>query len=683
MFRVAIDTGGTFTDFIAIEGNGQIRMLKVLTSSEDPAATIMAGLKEMAANWNLNLQVFLDRTSQIVHGTTLALNALLEQKGARTALLATEGFRDALEMRRSRRDEQWDLRAQVAPVLVPRRLRIGIRERLDYRGKVLTPLDEKQVREVARRLNENGVESVAICFLFSFINPTHEEKTASILRGLLPHVFITRSSELVPLIREYERTSTSVLNAYLTPVFADYLSRFEKELHRYGWQHPIYLSMNSGGLSAARTVKSRAVKALLSGPAGGAKGGQILAHTLRRPNLILADMGGTSFDVSLVVNGSPRTTPEAGIAGYPVTLPMMDIRSVGAGGGSIATVDESKRLRIGPRSAGSFPGPVCYGNGGFEVTVTDAVLVLGLLNPQKFMGGKLRLDTEKAQAAVSKRIAAPLGLTTEEAALAVYRIIAAKMADTVRLITVQQGLDPRRFTLVAAGGAFPLFAALIAAELEMAEVIIPWHGPVFCAWGMLGAPCQVDLVKSCPMRQNAWNAGHLSAVIEKTLQQGFRELEGLGIAMDQRETELTLEIKYTDQHHEISIGIEGPPATLLTPDIIDAAFHRRHRKLYGYAEPGKPWEIVNLRVVCREKVKPLALPQLHLSNEHRSLRRRDVLLDSSGKCPVGVYDAETLPSTARGPALFELPYTTVFVPPGFIVDIHPQGFISLRQEDAG
>lgn len=529
MLRVAIDTGGTFTDLIAVDDHGRMRMHKAPTSHLDPAAAIMDGLEEMAGLWGLELETFLGRTRQIVHGTTLALNALLQRQGVPTALLTTEGFRDALEIRRSRLPEQWDLRAELPPPLVPRRLRLGVRERLNYRGEVLTPLNDRQLEETARKLTASGVEAVAICFLFAFKNPVHEERVARRLARLLPHVFISRSSDIAPVIREYERTSTTVLNAYLTPGFNDYLRQLEKKLGAENWHRPIHLMVNSGGLAHGKHVKKRAVKVLLSGPSGGVKGGETLARTWQRPNLILADMGGASFDVSLVVNGSTRLVPEAEIAGYPVALPLMDINSVGAGGGSIAMVDESGRLGIGPQSAGSRPGPACYGTGGEAATVTDAVLVLGLLNPDRFMDGNIHLDTEAAKAAVDQHIARPLGLSVEEAALAVFRITAAKMADAVRLVTVQQGLDPRQFSLVAAEGAFPLFAGLIADELEIAEIIIPYTAPAFCAWGMLGASRQVDKVRSCLVSSDQWDLERITALMDQTVNAGFRELEEMGV----------------------------------------------------------------------------------------------------------------------------------------------------------
>ncbi len=687
MYRVAIDTGGTFTDIAAVNKSGQMMMLKSPTDREDPARGIVSALAEMAGCWGLDLTSFLGQTEQIIHGTTLVLNALLEGRGSRTALLTTEGFRDALEIRRSRRENQWDLRAPVPRVLVPRRLRLGVRERLDYRGEVVIPLDREQLKKTVLRLQAEGVESVAVCFLFSFQNPAHEEAAAAVLRESLPGVVVTTSAEVSPRIREYERTTTVVRNAYLTPVLAAYLDRLEEKLAAYSDNRPIYLMLNSGGLTDARTVKNFAVKTLLSGPAGGAQGGQGMAQALQRPDLVVADMGGTSFDVTLVVDGKCRQVPEAELAGHPVTLPMTDIRSIGAGGGSVASVDESGRLLVGPRSAGSVPGPACYGRGGTEPTVTDAALLLGLLNPESFLGGRLRLDYNRAFAAVRDNIAVPLGLDVAEAALAIYRIAAARMADAIRLVTVRQGLDPRQFALVAAGGAFPLFAGLIAGEMEMREAIVPLQGPVFCAWGMLGASRQMDLSRTCLISSGAFECDALNALVGDMLAEGNADLDRYGVPVPERETELTLEMKYQDQHHEISINpgeLRFGPSSAAS---INHAFHKRHRELFGYDEPGKPWEIVNVRLVCRERAGGYVYPAPgYWTGDNTEgpisppAECREVMTGPAGWQAVKVYGAAGVPPEVSGPALLEFPYTTVLVPAGFTASTKAQGCISLCRE---
>jgi N-methylhydantoinase A len=680
MYRVAIDTGGTFTDYIAIDQDGRTVMVKNPTDRQNPALGILAGLQQLARNFGLDLSEFLDGTAQIVHGTTLALNALLEKQGARTALLATEGFRDALEIRRSRRADQWDLRAPIAPVLVPRRLRLGVAERLNYRGEEVAPLDRRQLQSIIAKLKQSEVESVAICFLFSFLNPVHEQEVAEILTRELPGVFVTASSEIAPRIGEYERVSTTVLNAYLTPVLVDYLSGLERELQQYGWRRPVHIMMNNGGLTDTSAIKRTAVKTLLSGPAGGARGGQDLARVLGRSNLVVADMGGTSFDVTLVSEAESRLVPGAEIGGYPVSLPVIDIHSIGAGGGSIASVDGSGRLLVGPRSAGSYPGPACYGRGGTEPTVTDAALVLGLLNRTAFLGGRLELDCRRAEDAVRDNLAARLGLNVEEAALAVYQVATAKMADAVRLVTVQQGHDPRHLPLVAAGGAFPLFAGLIARELEMPEVIIPVQGPVFCAWGMLGSTCRHEVVRSCPMPQTNWDAGRLAAILDQMQDLGRSELERLGVLPEKMAMELTLEMKYTDQHHEIGVLLKQ--IELDKPGLINEAFHQRHQELYGYAEWDKNWEIVTLRLTCQEKPQEVVMPGWNRIGAAGAGKGavRQALLDSRAVVSVPVYDIQSLPDLVAGPALIDFPYTTVLVPDGFTAALDERGFISLRQE---
>lgn len=651
MFRIAIDTGGTFTDYISVDETGRSEMVKNPTNHTDPAAGIIAGLHQLAAQGGLDLKEFLSRTGQITHGTTLALNALLERKGAKTALLTTAGFRDALEIRRSRRNDQWDLRAQVPPVLVPRSLRLGVKERVDYSGKVVTPLDRESLAAVTAELARHQVESVAISFLFSFVNPTHEQQAAAYIREHLPGVPVYASSDIAPRIREFERTSTTVLNAYLTPVLAGYLARLEAALKEYGWAQPLHIMLNSGGLTDSWAVKNAAVKTLLSGPAGGARGGELLAGILERPNLVVADMGGTSFDVALVAGGSSQVASEAEIAGYPVSLPVIDIRSIGAGGGSIAFVDNSGRLNVGPRSAGSIPGPACYGLGGSEPTVTDAALVLGFLKPETFLGGRHPLDLQKARQVIEDQVAVPLGLPIDEAALAIYRIAGAKMADAVRLVTVQQGLDPRQFTLVAAGGAFPLFAAEIAEELDISEVIVPIQGPVFCAWGMLGATCRCNLVQTCLIPQSSWDPAYLSGLIGELQRQAETEFDRLKVPAESREFYVNLEMKYEDQHHEISVPMDEMSADEAGLQKINEAFHRRHQELYGYAEPDKPWVIVDLHFTGREKNRPVSLPAL-------SEQETDII---------------------TGPALIVFPYTTVRIPQGFSGTVAPKGYISVQR----
>ncbi|MEG1479004.1 MAG: hydantoinase/oxoprolinase family protein, partial [Clostridiales bacterium] len=444
-------------------------------------------------------------TEQLPHGATLALKALLEKTGVKTALFTTEGFRDALEIRRSQLKNQWDLRALTPEVLVPRRLRLGIEGRVDYKGEEITPLNEDAVRKACLKCKTQGVEAIGVCFLFSFLNPNQEKRTAEIIKEELPNVFVSLSSDVAPRIREYERTATTVINAYLTPILADYLNIIKAELQKYGWNKPIHIMENSGGLRDVEAVSKLAVKTLLSGPGGGAVGNESLGKIIGKSHTVLADMGGTSFDIHVISDGKNSLVPQSELAGYPLSIPMIDISSIGAGGGSIAHVDMGGRILVGPNSAGSVPGPCCYNRGGEEATVTDALLVLGLVDEENFLGGRLPLSKEKAYGVMKDKIAAPLGVSVMEAAQIVYGIAAEMMADALRLVTMQKGNDPRIYSLLAAGGAFPLFAVGIMESLHMPEVLIPIQGPVFCAWGMLGASCRFDISRSFFMEKEKWN----------------------------------------------------------------------------------------------------------------------------------------------------------------------------------
>lgn len=660
-FRLAVDTGGTFTDVVLAGPDGRLLSAKVPTSDEDPAAGVLAGIDEVAALAGLSTAELLAGTERLVHGTTLGLNALLQGRGARVALLCTEGFRDALELRRSRLPDQWDFRASLPPVLVPRHLRLGVRERMDHAGRVLTPLDEAQVEALAEQLEEASVEAVAICLLFSFRNPAHEQAAAEILRRRLPGRFVAASSEIAPRLGEYERASTTVLNAFLGPLLAAYLEKLSGLLAERGWRGSLELVTSSGGLTDAWGAAGVPARTLLSGPAGGGLAGAVLAEKTGRPDLVVADMGGTSFDVHLVTGGRGEVAPAGEVAGYPLALPLLDIHSVGAGGGSVAWVDEGGLLRLGPRSSGSRPGPACYGRGGTEPTVTDACLLLGYLPAAGLLGGRLPLDPSAASRAFQP-LAAALALGTEEAAGAVYELAAAQMADALRLVTLGRGRDPRDLALVAAGGAFPLFAACVAEELGVREVLVPLQGPVLCAWGMLSAGRRQDVVAGLLASRDTYSPQDLSRLVASLRQEAAGELDRLGAPDAGRGFEAVLEMRYQGQHHEISVPL---------PDHLEAevesAFHSRHEELYGYALPGRPWELLHVRVGVFEQPPPAPLPRWE-----------------PGPFPfngAAAGDADDGGSSLAGPALVELPFTSVPVPAGWSARAEAEAVLRLTYEE--
>lgn len=684
MLKIAIDTGGTFTDYTSIGTINQQKEQKIFiknpTNHDNPAEGILDGLKELAKKWDCNLETLLENTSQISHGTTLALNALLEKKGVKTALFTTEGFRDALEIRRSQLDNQWDIRALTPPILVPRRLRIGIKERIKYDGTIIRELDEESVRRACKICIKENVKSIAVCFLFSFLNPEHERRVREIINEELPDVFVSLSSDISPQIREYERTTTTVINAYVTPIVSTYLEDLKDKLFEYGWDKPINIMMNSGGLSDVPTMNKISAKSLLSGPAGGGVGNENLSKLLDKKHLVLGDMGGTSFDLHIIDNNETQLVPESRIEGYPITLPMMDIHSIGAGGGSIISVDEGKRVLVGPESAGSIPGPACYNLGGEKPTITDALLVLGLIDESNFLAGKLELSKENAERAIKEYVANPLDISVKDASIIIYKVASELMADSLRLITMQKGNDPREYSLVSSGGAFGLFACNIMDSLKMNEVLIPVQGPVFCSWGMLGAKRRYDITKSFFMEKNDWNASNLNSMIKAMKEKCKDELLKLGVSLDNCSYELNLEIRYIGQHHEISIPVNKLEFADSDVEIIDELFHDTHYDIYQYSQIENDWEIINLHLAGYEEDIDNPLFNFEENNvDTYSINIPGESFNLKDYIDVKVYSETDLDKNIVGPAIIKFDYTSVLVPKGFVSKTLNDGILSIKK----
>lgn len=684
MIKIAIDTGGTFTDYTSVGTfeNNEVQkiFLKNPTNHENPAEGILEGLNELANKWDTNLETLLKNTKQISHGTTLALNALIEKKGVKTALFTTGGFRDALELRRSQLENQWDIRAVTPPILVPRRLRIGIDERIRYDGKEIKQLNEESVRQACRKCKQENVESIAVCFLFSFLNPEHERRTREIIKEELPDVFVSLSSDVSPQIREYERTTTTVINASVTPIVSTYLEDLKNKLAEYGWNKPINIMMNSGGLSDIPTMKKISAKSLLSGPAGGGVGNENLSKILNKKHLVLGDMGGTSFDLHIIDDNERQLVPESKIEGYPITLPMMDIHSIGAGGGSIITVDEGKTVHVGPESAGSIPGPACYNLGGCDATITDALLVLGIINENNFLGGKLELSRINAEKAIEENVAKPLGISVRDAAVIIYTVASELMADSLRLITMQRGNDPREYSLVSSGGAFGLFACNIMNSLNMKEVIIPVQGPVFCSWGMLGAQRRYDITRSFFMEKQNWDYQKLNSIIDTMKDESYDELEKLGVSGDKVKFELNLEIRYIGQHHELSIPVNKLEFVEEDIELINELFHDTHYDVYQYSQIENDWEIINIHLASHEEVFENPLFDFEENNPNKyTLNIPGEAFKAEGNINVQVYSEMDLDRRLEGPCIIEFDYTSVLMPKGFQSEIIDDGLLSIKK----
>ncbi|MCX2728476.1 hydantoinase/oxoprolinase family protein [Thermomicrobium sp. 4228-Ro] len=572
MVRVGVDTGGTFTDFVVIDGEG-VRIHKEPSTPRDPAQAIVTGLRALGV-W--------DRLERLIHGTTVATNAFLERKGARTGLLTTAGFRDVLEIGRQNRPRLYDLRQVREPPLVPRQWRLEVRERLDPQGEIVVPLHDEDVEAAIEVFRAAGIESVAVSFLFSFVNPEHERRAASLLREA--GFAVSASHEVSPEYREYERTSTTVVNAYVSPVMGQYLKTLAETLPG---RASLWIMQSNGGTIGAEVAARQAVRTLLSGPAAGVIGARAIARAAGFRRVISFDMGGTSTDVCLI-DGEPRERTEGRIGELPVRIPMLDIHTVGAGGGSIAWFDEGGALRVGPRSAGADPGPAAYGRGGDEPTVTDAAVVLGWLLPDAFLGGTMRLDAERAREVIW-RVARRLGRSLEEAALGIVEVAEANMERAIRVVSVERGEDPREYGLVAFGGAGPMVACALASKLHIPIVLIPHHPGTLSALGLLTAPSTRDYVRTVMLPANRTHPT-LETVVADLTAAAIHDLAEEGLVLTEATFQFALDLRYSGQSYELTV-----PFTDSLSDAVQR-FHQAHEQLYGYADPAIPVTIVNIRL---------------------------------------------------------------------------------------
>jgi N-methylhydantoinase A len=677
MFRIGIDVGGTFTDLVAVDERGQVTLAKAASTPADPSLGVMDGLARLALELDLDMGKLLSRTERIVHGTTVATNALLERKGARLGLLTTEGHRDVLEMREGLKDDRYNLRMAAPEPLAPRARRLGVRERIRADGRVDTPLNVPSLKRAIARLKEQRVEAVAVCYLHSYRNPRHEEATRAALARDLPEAYVSLSSEVLPQIKEYERVSTTVVNACVGPVLSRYLLRLRARLQEAGYQGPTLIMQSHGGVASIDESVRLAAGSTLSGPAGGVAAGRYAAHLLGEANLIPFDMGGTSTDISLIVGGQPQMAVTRGVGGHRVSLPSLDIVSLGAGGGSIAWVDKGGILQVGPASAGAEPGPACYGRGGTAATVTDANVLMGYLNPANFLGGRTRLDVAAAKRAVGL-VADRLGVSGLTAACGIHEVVNTRMADGIRLVSVRRGIDPRSFSLLAFGGAAGLHVTDVARRLGIGRVALPRLAAVLSAWGMLATDLRCELARTHIGDAHGITAGSLRRLFAGMEQEGKRRLAGgfHGTVRIHR----SLDMRYGEQIFEINVPLED--LDLASPGVMQEVverFHRRHEELYTYSMRDQEVLLVNARVAVTG-----ALPELPKESElparrpARAASRRRVYLNRWQEIPV--FDLEKLAAgqTIEGPAIIEAATTTVLLRGSECATITLLGWIDIR-----
>jgi N-methylhydantoinase A len=666
-FRIGVDVGGTFTDLIAVTPTGEVVLDKTPTTVEDQSIGVMTGLGQLAERFGLTLAELCDQLEILVHGTTTADNTMIQMDGAATGLLVTEGHRDEIEMRRVHKEQIWDP-AYPAPLpIARRRARIPIPERVDFEGKVLLPLDEEAVRRGVRRLRALGVESVAVMFLFSFVNPDHERRAAEIVHEEFPDVaHVSLSHEVMPRGPEFERVSTTLVNAYVAPRIARYVDSLSGQLRQAGYRGPLLIMQSTGGVMPPEYVSRRAVSLLGSGPTGGVMGAAVAAGRGGEPDFVAVDMGGTSFDVCLVRGGRPEIKTDWNWRyRYYIGLPMVDVQSVGAGGGSIARVRQGALL-VGPESAGATPGPACYGRGGVRPTVTDADALLGYLPVDGFAGGLMTLDVDAAQAAVERDVAQPLDLDVTEAAWGIARIVNANMANATRRVLAGYGADPRELALIAYGGNGAVHAAPIATELGIDRILVPKAAPAFSALGLLVADYVVDIVRSYVTPLSRVELDRLRGLMTELGQEADKELAPAGADITR---DLFVQMAYAGQNFDLSVpcpeGAELDDAGLL--DLADR-FHTRHQADRGFAFRNQEPVVRGVRLMARGHTpKPAHLAEVGSApvEAARAGSRRVFFGVDWIDTPVVRGDDLAPGATVAGPALIEEPFTVVVVPPGW------------------
>ncbi len=679
--RIAVDIGGTFTDLQILDArDGIARAWKTPTTPEDPSIGLLRGVGEAAERFGFALA----DVGLLLHGTTIATNAVLERKLARGVLLTTAGFEDVLEINRHVRRDIYGLAPEPFPTLIPRDRRLGVTERLRADGSAETPLDEDCVPALLERIAALGADCVAVSLLHAYANPVHERRLAALLRAARPDLPVSLSSDISPEIREYERTSTTVLNALLVPVVKAYLDRLEARLGEGGFSPLVFLVQSNGGVCSLRMAAEQPARLLLSGPSGGTLAAGRLAALLDRPNLVAVDMGGTSYDVSVVQGGLVSVITQGEIDRLPVRLPMVEMRTIGAGGGSIAAVDAGGRLTVGPRSAGARPGPVSYGRGGTEPTVTDANLALGRLDPEFFLGGMMKLDMPGTRAALDARVGKPLGLSAEQAAEGVLTVTNANLGAAIRLSLFEKGLDPRDFCLLSFGGAGGLHATEVAGELGMTEVAFPREPGTLSAYGILFSDLTQDIARTRVTRAAAAQLPAIAESIAALRAEADARLAADGIAPEKRRILIAADMRYHGQAFELLI----PWGEIAAPDKADlarlvAAFHATHKQRFSYANEEEAVEIVTLRAIATgvlDKPEPGDPPPA--DRPARKGTRRVFANGAWGEASVWDREALTSADVIEGPAVVEETFATHWIAPGWFARLGAGGALVAKKEAA-
>jgi N-methylhydantoinase A len=666
-YQLGIDVGGTFTDFVAANSASQFKG-KVPTRPGDEATSVLEAVSSVATHFDSDVRSLLAETEQIVLGTTVVTNTMLEYNGVRTGLITTEGFRDLIELRRGYKESLVNL-ALPAPVsIVPRRLRKGVKERIDSDGVVVEALDEDSVRLAVRELHDAGVESIAVCLLFSFKTDTHERRVAEIIAEEHPGCFVSLSCDVLPQIREFERLSTTMVNAYTSPKLARYLEKLEERLHEEGFAGSLLVMQSNGGVMDVGFSRQRGVDAVLSGPAGGVVASMRLGENSGYRNIITADMGGTSYDVCLIHDGQPEVGVDQWLSRYRIAVPLLDIHTIGAGGGSIAWVDSGGALRVGPESAGAYPGPACYGRGGTRPTITDANLVLGYMDPERFLPG-MALDADAATEAIQTHVADPLDITAVAAAAGIARISNNAMANALRFVSISRGRDPRDYALMAFGGAGAISAGVQAVDVGIKTILVPRSASVLSAFGGLMSDFKVSKIQSFIAGSAGVDIDDLNDVFTKMYDEADHLLADAGVGSEVGLARY-LDVHYEGQVQEVIVPLRSRTRRITAVNLARAVrdFHDLHEQLYAFSRPEEAPQIVSARLELTGVRERLSLPSKHFGLEtadHAQVDTREVYFEKPGFIETPIYDGSLLESgnLVTGPAVIHEPDTTIVVNP--------------------
>ena len=681
-YRVGVDIGGTFTDLVAIdEKTRDVYEVKVPTTPKDPLNGVLNAINRLKMVYNIEITDF----SQLIHGTTIATNTIIEKKGAKCGLITTKGFRDVIEIGRQTRSKLYDIFVDRPEPLIPRHLRVEISERVLYNGEIFKGIDEKEVERKVEYLVKNGVQSIAVCLLHSYINPEHEKIVEKIIKKLYPDIFVSLSSDVVPEFREYERFSTTVLNAYVLPRVKKYLDSFEEFLVSKGARCPLHVVQQSGGIVRSEFVKNKPVVIVESGPAAGVIMAQHIGKLAGFSDIISLDIGGTTAKAATIIGGMPEVTTELYVAeGYPLKIPSIDLVEVGAGGGSIAWLDVAGALKVGPISAGADPGPACYCKGGTEPTLTDAHVVLGHINPNYFLGGRMKISVEEAKKAVKDKLAAKLQMDLIEVAEGIIDVAMATVSRAIRKVTLRRGHDPRDFAIVAFGGAGPMEAAMLAEELGIRNIVIPPSPGLASALGMLFADMRYEYVLTRVMRIKNADVNLINETYSSLENKGISELKKEVVNF---ETVIlrSMDLRYVGQSYEINIPV--PPGEVSGEDLenIAAKFHEKHQMIYGHSAPEEPVELVNLRVtVIGKAAKPKLkeLPKEKKSSDTALKGTRKVYFKKYKdfvECPIYERSKLAYDSEVSGPAIIEEMSSTIVIPPDYTARVDKYGNIIISR----